>query len=109
MGELLKQFDGRPLNASKQNDGTVSLISQKDAARNAGISVRQQVTAVRVANIPQEKFDAAVEAEKPADCVCAAALGVRCCVCSTTGASATVAQWHRARKTIGLEQQPLTP
>lgn len=30
------------------------------------ISERQQVTAVRVANIPQDKFDAAIEAPKPA-------------------------------------------
>ena len=52
MGELLKQCDGRPTNAKKQSDGGDSLISQKDAARGAGISQRQQVTAVHVANVP---------------------------------------------------------
>ena len=66
MGELLKQFDGRPANASKQTDGTDSLISQKDAARAAGISERQQVTAVRVANVPDEQFETAIERPKPA-------------------------------------------
>lgn len=62
-GELLKQFDGRG-RPSENSDGAVS-ISQKQAARDAGISERQQVTAVRVANVPSEVFEAQVESEEP--------------------------------------------
>lgn len=51
-GELLKQFDGRPANAEKQSDGADTLISQRQAADEAGLSKHQQVTAVRVANVP---------------------------------------------------------
>ena len=60
-GELLKQFDGR--GGHMKTDGVVS--SQKQAARDAGLSERQQVTAVRVANIPGEDFAAAVESDDP--------------------------------------------
>ena len=64
-GELLKQFDARPSNASKQNEGAHTLISRVDAARDAGMSDHQRVTAVRVANVPEPDFDAAVESEAP--------------------------------------------
>ena len=39
--------------------------SRSQAAQDAGLSERQKVTALRVANAPQEEFDAAVEAEEP--------------------------------------------
>jgi hypothetical protein len=42
MGEVLKQFDGRLNNAAKQTVVADSLISQRDAARDAGISKDQQ-------------------------------------------------------------------
>jgi hypothetical protein len=64
MGELLKQFDGRGDHMKK--DGTVLSPTQKEAADKAGISERQIKTAVRVANLSQETFDSAVEAERPA-------------------------------------------
>jgi hypothetical protein len=59
MGEVLKQFDARPANAEKQSDGSDTLISQREAAEEAGISKRQQVTAVRIANIPEDQFEIA--------------------------------------------------
>jgi hypothetical protein len=64
-GELLKQFDGRPLNSAKQADGGDALTSRREAAANAGMSKDQQVTAVRVANVPADQFEAAVESETP--------------------------------------------
>lgn len=64
MGELLKQFDGKGNN--QHTDATVSKRTQAQAARDAGISERQQVTSVRVANVPQEKFEAAIEQPRPA-------------------------------------------
>lgn len=65
-GELLKQLDGRPLNASKQTEGNHGLISQTEAARSAGLSAHQQLQAVRVASIPQDVFDTCIEDERPA-------------------------------------------
>lgn len=64
-GELLKQFDGRGGDRSK-NDATVNFApTQKQAADDAGLSERQRVTAVRVANVPEPDFEAAVDSEAP--------------------------------------------
>jgi hypothetical protein len=55
-GELLQTFQspgGRP---SKTSDGADTSFSQRDAAQQAGLSKRQEVTAVRVANVPAEEF-----------------------------------------------------
>jgi hypothetical protein len=62
-GELLKLFDGRG-RPSENNNGTV-VISQATAAAKAGMSKRQKETAVRVANVPDKVFEAAVESEVP--------------------------------------------
>jgi len=65
-GELLKTFDARDGRNLPKTDGADSFsTSQKQAARDAGLSERQQVTAVRVANIPAEQFETAVESEQP--------------------------------------------
>ena len=61
-GELLKQLDARGAHRKSNGSGT---SSQRGAAENAGISKRQQVTAVRVANIPNEEFEAAVDSPTP--------------------------------------------
>ncbi|MCP4700706.1 MAG: hypothetical protein GY862_28205 [Gammaproteobacteria bacterium] len=58
-GELLKQFDG-----STRAGGVATDTTQRQAAQDAGLSKRQQVTAVRVANVPQDIFDAAVEGDE---------------------------------------------
>jgi len=50
-GELLKEYDGR--GAHRKTDGADS-SSQRSAAREAGMSERQQVTAVRVANVAED-------------------------------------------------------
>ena len=56
VGELLKQYDGQGHRSDiKPRDGA-GPKSQKQAATEAGMSKRQQVTAVRVANIPNEDF-----------------------------------------------------
>ena len=62
MGELLKEFDAR--GAHRKTEGAHG-SSQRDAAATAGISEHQQLQAVRVASIPPEAFEAAVESEKP--------------------------------------------
>lgn len=63
MGELFKQFGGRGDHMKK--DGTVLSLTQGQIAETAGISERQAKTAVRVANIPSEKFEALVESDDP--------------------------------------------
>src|SRR5262249_44021456 len=62
-GELLKQFDGRQgqnLPGAKSDAAvTLNALTQREAAEAAGLSKRQQVTAVRVANVPVEQFEKA--------------------------------------------------
>jgi hypothetical protein len=65
-GQLLKQFKtgpegGRP----KENGGGAPTVSQARAARAAGLSKDQEVTAVRVANVPRETFEKLVESDDP--------------------------------------------
>lgn len=67
MGELLKQGN----NQHKEGD----LPTQKEAADAAGISEHQRKQAVRVANVPAEQFDAAVEGDKPATVTALAEMG----------------------------------
>jgi hypothetical protein len=65
-GELLKQIEpdkgGRPL---KTYDATDIGLSRSQAARDAGISEWQKVTALRIANIPDPEFDALIESDTP--------------------------------------------
>ncbi len=64
-GELLKQIeDGKGRNQYSE-DGVADHTTRSDAARSAGMSKHQQVQATRLANIPQEDFDAQVESENP--------------------------------------------
>jgi hypothetical protein len=65
-GQLLKQFKtgpegGRP----KGNGGGAPTVSQAQAARAAGLSKDQEVTAVRVSNVPRDVFEQMVESEDP--------------------------------------------
>ncbi len=60
-GELLKTFQN-PRARTDLSDGTVT---QRSAAEAAGMSKRQEVTAVRVANVPESEFEAAVESDSP--------------------------------------------
>jgi hypothetical protein len=66
MGELLKEFDGRGNNQHSKEGGVATVVTRTEAAERAGISERQRVTAIRVANVPAAKFEAAVEKERPA-------------------------------------------
>jgi len=64
MGELLKQIPAA--NGARTDlqphDGTVT---RSQVAEQAGLSERQKVTALRVANIPAKDFEAAVESDSP--------------------------------------------
>jgi hypothetical protein len=56
-------LDARPQNAAKQKNGNGHLISRYEAGENAGMSGRQIKTAVRVANVPQGRFEEQAESE----------------------------------------------
>lgn len=60
-GELLKTYDGKGNN----QHSAVSDTTQREAAKDARLSKRQQVTAVRVANIPTTDFEEAIESDSP--------------------------------------------
>jgi hypothetical protein len=65
-GELLKQIE--PAHGANQNirAGTDTKVpTRTDAAEQAGMSKRQAVTAIRVANVPEDDFDRQVESDKP--------------------------------------------
>jgi hypothetical protein len=59
-GELLKQID--PATAAHRKTDGGDTLSRKQSAREAGMSERQQVMAVRVANVPADRFEAQVGA-----------------------------------------------
>lgn len=75
MGVLLKTFNAQGQRADILPDGAVRKLTQTEAARAAGISERQQVTAVRVSNIPTEQFEALVESDKPPTVTALAEMG----------------------------------
>lgn len=64
-GELLKQYDGQGTRTDKPSVGVHTKFTQREIARDAGLSKHQQVTAVRVANIPAADFERQVESNKP--------------------------------------------
>jgi len=65
-GELLKQIE--PAHGANQNNGAAAdtkVLTRKDAAKQAGMSKRQAVTAIRVASVPTEAFERQVESANP--------------------------------------------
>jgi hypothetical protein len=76
MGILLKEYDGRGRPSAENVEGDHN-ISQAEAARGAGISDHQRAQAVRVANVPDAEFDAAIEGDNPATVTALAEIGKR--------------------------------
>jgi hypothetical protein len=77
-GELLKTFQqnkGGDRKSPNQRAGDHPLISQREAAAGAGLSVHQEKQAVRVANVPAKDFTSAIESEHPATVTRLAELG----------------------------------
>jgi hypothetical protein len=60
-GELLDQYDGR----GNKSKSAPPRTFKKNAARDAGMSKRQQRQAVNVHNVPREQFDALVDSSNP--------------------------------------------
>lgn len=77
-GELLSQFS--TAQGARTDLPTSIPQGQKfrsDAARNAGITPKQAQNAVRIASIPQDDFEAQVEAPKPATLTQLAQQGIK--------------------------------
>ena len=66
-GELLKEIapsvGGRPTKQTRTGDGTS--LTRTEAATHAGMSKRQKDTALRVASVPADEFEAAIESDNP--------------------------------------------
>jgi hypothetical protein len=64
-GELLRQIE--PAHGANQNITDVgdSIVTRRSAAEQAGLSERQQYTALRVANVPKNEFERLVESDSP--------------------------------------------
>jgi len=67
MGELLKQIpSGSAANlVQHRQDGGVPSVTRTQVAGDAGLSERQRKTALRLASIPKDQFEAAVESGSP--------------------------------------------
>lgn len=77
-GELLKEIEKQ--HGANQNIGDgdgPKVYTRKEAAEDAGLSERQQKTAVRVANVPKEEFEAQVESDSPPTVTALAEQGTR--------------------------------
>jgi hypothetical protein len=72
-GELLKEINGKGNN--QHSGGTPTKLTQREAAEQAGLSKDQQVTAVRVANVPAEQFEKAVDSDEPPTVTALAEMG----------------------------------
>jgi hypothetical protein len=65
--------------------GALQKLTQKEVAESAGISEHQAKQAVRVSNVPEEKFEAAIEALKPATVTALAEMGKQVRTAPTEG------------------------
>lgn len=65
-GELLKQIEpGQGARDGKRQEGGLPPLTRTQAAADAGMSEHQRKTALRVAEVPAEEFEAAIESPTP--------------------------------------------
>ena len=64
-GDLLKQVEKRSGKATAHKSTAGDTFTRKKAAKQAGMSKRQHITAMRVANVPEEEFEADIESDNP--------------------------------------------
>lgn len=76
-GELLKQFDGRGGDQSEKGANPLSAPTRREVASQAGLSVDQQKTAVRVANVPRDEFERLIESDNPPTVSQLASMGLK--------------------------------
>lgn len=77
-GELLKKIEpskgGRPANETREG---VRPSSRGDVASSAGLSVHQRKTALRVASVPEQRFEGLIESDDPPTVTKLAELGTK--------------------------------
>jgi len=61
--ELLRQIEAKP--GPKLSGGTTTQLTRQQAAKHAGLSRDQYITAMRVGRVPAEDFESAVESDNP--------------------------------------------
>ena len=99
LGEIEANQGGRPTKLG----GAPPQVSRSQAAREAGMSREQKQTALRVANVPTDTFEAAVESDDPPTVTALAHQGRRVSTAHLRGrdpkefARATEAQGHVRR------------
>ena len=78
-GELLLEIETARGSRSdlQPRDGAVPRLTRTEAASEAGLSERQRKTALRVANVPRERFEMLVEREVPVTVTALAQDGTR--------------------------------
>ena len=64
-GELLQELAPKATPGKPANCKGDLTITRTRAAEDAGFSVHQKRTALRIANVPAEQFEQAVESEEP--------------------------------------------
>jgi hypothetical protein len=64
-GELMKLFQRQGARTELSEGSDTKLLTQRQAAVEAGISKSQEVQARRIAEIPEEEFEALVESDDP--------------------------------------------
>jgi hypothetical protein len=90
-GDLLKTFEnegagaGRPPKSPVGNHSQLPEMTRRRAADAAGLSPHQELQAVRVANVPAEEFEAALESDTPATVTKLAEMGKTSRPRTTTG------------------------
>ncbi|MFZ1106824.1 MAG: hypothetical protein WAN43_00565 [Rhodomicrobium sp.] len=63
--QISSQSGGDRRSFDYQQEGDRQLVSRTNAAREAGFSEHQQKQALRLANIPEDEFESAIEDEEP--------------------------------------------
>jgi hypothetical protein len=76
-GELLQTFQSPGARTDKPSGDAPTRLTQRQAADAAGLSKDQEVTAVRVANVPAADFEAALEGDDPPTVTHLAELGTK--------------------------------
>lgn len=64
-GELLKEIEKGHGKNQNISSGIPTNVTRKEAANQAGLSKDQAVTAIRVANVPEETFTEQIESDSP--------------------------------------------
>jgi hypothetical protein len=86
-GELLKQIEPAKNQHDAANRADKGDLTRTEAAEQAGMSLHQQRTAVRVANVPADQFEQAVESAEPSTVTALAEMGKQSRPASATTSS----------------------